>query len=210
MSATLSGPFGKLPLVGILRGYPRAVLPPLMEAYAEAGLSTIEITMNSEGALEMIRENSKRFGADLLIGAGTVCTLDQLKGALDAGAKFIVTPVLDESLVKYCKQHAIPVFPGAFTPTEIYRAWEAGATMVKVFPAGTLGADYIKQVKAPLNQLKLMPTGGIGLHNMDEYIKAGADGFGLGSALFDPQLIEDGNWKRLRTHFGKYAAFKNN
>src|SRR5690606_18081736 len=103
--------------------------------------------------------------------------------ALDAGAQFVVTPITDEEVISACVERDIPIFPGAYTPTEIYKAWSLGASMVKVFPASKLGPDYIKEVLAPLQQIHLMPTGGVGLENMEAFYKAGAKGFGIGSQL---------------------------
>ena len=110
-----------------------------------------------------------------------------------------------KKLIRYCVNHEVPVFPGAFTPSEIYKAWIAGASLVKVFPAKTLGPDYIRDVKAPLDQLKLLPTGGIDLANIGSFKKAGADGFGVGSPLFDKNLIREKNWDGLQAHFAKFV-----
>jgi len=132
---------------------------------------------------------------------------------LDAGAQFIVTPIIDEAVIKKCLALKIPIFPGAYTPTEIYRAWSLGATMVKVFPAGKLGPDYIKEVLAPLNQIQLLPTGGISLDNIRAFIKAGAKGFGIGSSLVPKHMVENGEWDALYDHLIKfvnqYKAFLN-
>lgn len=198
--------FRRVPLIGILRGYNKVDAAAIADAFLNSGLTTLEITLNTPGAPGIIEEMAKRHSGSLNIGAGTVCTTDELDQALNAGASFIVTPVLNTEIVTRCRDREVPVFPGAFTPTEIYNAWEAGATMVKVFPAGQLGHDYIKQVKAPLNKLKLLPTGGIGLQNMVDYINAGADGFGLGSSLLREDYIKSANWAALGQHFKLFAA----
>jgi 2-dehydro-3-deoxyphosphogluconate aldolase/(4S)-4-hydroxy-2-oxoglutarate aldolase len=130
----------------------------------------------------------------MCIGAGTVLNLELLEKALAAGAAFTVTPVVNVDVIAECVRRKIPVFPGAYSPTEILRAWELGATMVKVFPAETLGPSYIKAIKAPLPQMKLMPTGGVDLKTLAAYKKAGADGFGVGGPLFDRARVEAGDW----------------
>jgi 2-dehydro-3-deoxyphosphogluconate aldolase/(4S)-4-hydroxy-2-oxoglutarate aldolase len=204
--------FEKMPVVGILRNVPPQHMQKLAEVYHNAGLTTLEITMNSAGATDTISLLVKTFGDKLNIGAGTVCTMNDLDQALLAGAQFIVTPVLKKSIVKACVKNKVPVFPGAYTPTEIYKAWELGASMVKVFPAGQLGAGYIKEVLAPLNHIKLMPTGGINQENFTEFLKAGASGLGMGSHLVPRAMVEKEQWDQLREHLSgfvdKYQHFR--
>ena len=211
MNETLPNPFSwdlfkQAPIVGIIRGLPADAVRQLLPRYREAGLTTIEITMNTPGATDLITHAVQHEGRGLNIGAGTVCTEADLERALAAGAQFIVTPVLNKKVMKRCVKQGIPIFPGAFTPSEIYKAWSLGAPMVKVFPTTTLGPTYINDVKAPLNQLKLLPTGGITLANMGEFLKAGADGLGIGSHLFDKKLINDQDWEGLKTHFRKFVS----
>jgi len=198
--------FDSMPLVGILRGFPANQMEKLAELYANAGLTTLEITMNTEGAAQTIASLVKAVGDKLNVGAGTVCSLDDLDQALEAGAQFIVTPVIDEAVIKKCVSLDIPIFPGAYTPSEIYRAWSLGATMVKVFPASKLGPDYIKEVLAPLNKIQLLPTGGISLDNMEAFIRAGARGFGIGSALVPKPLVEREEWEALSQHFNQFVT----
>ena len=198
--------FTQIPLIGIIRGFDQNQTTHILEQFLSAGLTTIEITLNTPNALEIIKKSSENFGGKLNVGAGTVCTMDDLKKALDAGAQFIVTPIFDSEIITFCKENGVPVFPGAFSPTEIYQAWSLGATMVKVFPGGLLGAQYIKEVKGPLQEIKLLPTGGVGLSNIEEFIRAGADGFGLGGALIDKILVENEDWKGLKSHFEKFVA----
>lgn len=197
--------FTKAPIVGIIRGLSFEEIRQILPIYRDAGLTTIEITMNTPDAEAIIQYVSEHEQNGLNIGAGTVCTKDDLGKALSAGAQFIVTPILDKKVVKACVKRNVPIFPGAYTPTEIYTAWNLGASMVKVYPATSLGPGYIKDVKAPLNQLKLLPTGGIDLTNLTTYIKAGADGVGIGSHLFDKTLIQQKNWAGLKKHFEKYV-----
>lgn len=197
--------FNKVPVIGIVRNVHLEDMIEILPAYQQAGLTTIEITMNTPGAEEIIKYALQKFSGMLNVGAGTVCTKDDLEKALDAGAQFIVTPILRKKIIRSCIKKEIPVFPGAFTPTEIYEAWSLGASMVKVFPAKTLGPDYIKDVKAPLNQVKILPTGGIGLDNIESFRKAGADGFGVGSPLLDKHLIKNKDWVGLQEHFKKFV-----
>lgn len=197
--------FNKAPLVGIIRNVSPEDVKRILPIYREAGLTTVEITMNTPGATDMIRYALENEHYGLNIGAGTVCTKEDLDAALEAGAQFIVTPVLSKKVVKSCVKKGVPVFPGAYTPTEIFQAWSLGASMVKIYPATALGPGYIKDLKSPMNQLKLLPTGGVSLENMDAFLKAGANGLGIGGQLFDKKLIQDKNWDGLKAHFLQFA-----
>lgn len=196
--------FEKMPVVGIMRNVPPPAMEIITDLYLESGLTTLEITMNSEDAVSTISSLTKKYGEKLNIGAGTVLTLDDLEQALSAGAQFIVTPVLNEEIIEHCVQKNIPVFPGAYTPTEIYKAWTMGATMVKVFPASKLGVNYIKEVLAPMRFLKLLPTGGVTLENCHTFLQAGASGVALGSGLFPKALIQTQNWDALKNLFEQF------
>ncbi|MEO6963842.1 MAG: bifunctional 4-hydroxy-2-oxoglutarate aldolase/2-dehydro-3-deoxy-phosphogluconate aldolase [Puia sp.] len=193
--------FLKVPVIGIARNIPLEAIIQILPLYQSSGLTSIEITMNSDGAEDIIRYASLRYKDHLNIGAGTVCSRDDLDRALVAGAQFIVTPVMEEDIIRRCKEIGIPVFPGAFTPSEIYSAWKSGADMVKVFPASMLGPQYIRELRGPLNQIKLMPTGGINSDNATAFLRAGASAVAMGSELMDKKLIRDKNWKALSMHF---------
>jgi 2-dehydro-3-deoxyphosphogluconate aldolase/(4S)-4-hydroxy-2-oxoglutarate aldolase len=199
--------FSKVPLIGIIRNLSMDEISKILPVYQSAGLTTIEITMNTPFAADIIRSATEQYKGKLNVGAGTVCSVEDLKLALEAGAQFIVTPILNPEVVKLCVKSKIPVFPGAYTPTEIYQAWELGADMVKVYPATALGPDYIRDVKAPLNKIKLLPTGGISLGNIEAFMKAGADGLGIGGQLFDKQLIKNQDWDGLLEHFKQYVKY---
>lgn len=196
--------FSRAPIVGIIRHIALADVAQLLPLYKEAGLTTVEITMNTPGAVDMIRHALAEHGNDLNIGAGTVCSATDLEAAIGAGAQFIVAPIVNEEVIASCVQKNVPVFPGAYTPTEIYRAWKLGAGMVKIFPATS--PNYIKEIKAPLEQIKVLPTGGINLDNFTSFLDAGASGLGMGSQLFDKKLIADKNWKGLSGHFAAFVA----
>lgn len=196
--------FQKAPIVGIVRNVSLEDVKHILPIFREAGLTTIEITLNTPGADNIIRYALENESDGLNIGAGTVCTKDDLELALDAGSQFIVTPIINKKVIKSCVKKNVPIFPGAYTPTEIYNAWTLGASMVKIYPATSLGPEYIKDLKAPMNQLKLLPTGGVGLENMSDFLKAGANGLGIGGQLFDKKLIQDKNWQGLKEHFEQF------
>ena len=191
--------FLRTPIVGILRGHSPEICYRTVEALAAGGLTTVEVTMNSPAAADTITGLQLRFPG-VNVGAGTVCTEAELRTAVRAGASFIVTPVLNEPVVADCVKRGLPVFPGAFTPTEIYRAWSLGATAVKVFPAGGLGPGYLRDVAGPLPQIKLLPTGGVTRANVADFFAAGAYGVGMGSSLVDRALVTAGDWAGLTAH----------
>lgn len=183
-----------LPLVGILRGCAEEDLSPVVEAVRRGRMTSLEITMNSTGAADQIARAVALAGNSIQIGAGTVTSVDLLEQALRAGARFIVTPFLAVEVIKQCVKRQIPVFPGALSPTEIQLAWELGATMVKVFPAELGGAHYLRALRGPFPQIRLMPTGGVTLATLPALFRAGASGFGVGSPLFRPDRIKARDW----------------
>ena len=186
--------FEELPVVGILRGFDGDDLRGIVEAAIRGGLRNIEITMNSPGATTSIARTAGWASQRMNVGAGTVLNEAQLEDALKAGASFIVTPVVNEAIIHRCVSQRVPVFTGSFTPTEIHRAWESGATMVKVFPADRLGPSYIKNLKGPLPHIRLMPTGGMSLDTLEAFVDAGAEALGVGSPLFHPERVRKKDW----------------
>lgn len=201
--------FSAVPIVGIVRNNSCEDLVKILPIYVESGLNTIEITMDTAKAEEMIRYARNNYDHKLNVGAGTVCDVLELRRAIGAGAQFIVTPILNKKVIKICVKENIPVFSGAFSPTEIYEAWSLGASVVKVYPATSLGAQFIKDIKTPLPQIKLMPTGGINLVNLQGFMEAGAASYGVGSQLFDKNHIENKNWDALRNHFAAFVEILN-
>ncbi|MFY0652893.1 MAG: bifunctional 4-hydroxy-2-oxoglutarate aldolase/2-dehydro-3-deoxy-phosphogluconate aldolase [Cyclobacteriaceae bacterium] len=197
--------FDEMPIVGIMRNLSSETVDRIVPIYQEAGLTNLEITMNSPNVSEVIEKLSSDF-PDLNIGAGTVCNTKDLDKALAAGASFIVTPIMDLEVMRYCLDNEVPIFPGAFTPLEIYTAWKQGASAVKIFPATQLGPVYVKDVLAPLNDIKLLPTGGVSIDNIQDFMKAGAVGAGMGSTLFDKELIAAANFDGLLKHFQNMVA----
>ncbi|MGY6647522.1 bifunctional 4-hydroxy-2-oxoglutarate aldolase/2-dehydro-3-deoxy-phosphogluconate aldolase [Wenyingzhuangia sp. IMCC45574] len=198
--------YNQTPVVGILRGLTIEKIREIIPTYIEAGFYTVEITMNSPNVEESISKLAAEY-PELNVGAGTVCNMEDLQKALNAGSQFIVTPVIDEEVIKHCVANNIPVFPGAYTPTEIYKAWSLGANAVKVFPATQLGVKFINDVSGPLNTIKLLPTGGVAKDNIADFFKVGAIGVGMGSSLFDKELIAKGDMTALKAHF---TAIKEN
>jgi 2-dehydro-3-deoxyphosphogluconate aldolase/(4S)-4-hydroxy-2-oxoglutarate aldolase len=169
-------------IVAILRGCAPERVIEIVAALAEGGVRLLEITLNSPGALDLIRRVSETMGDRLLVGAGTVLTPAEAELAIDAGAKFILSPSLDIETIQVTKELGAVSVPGAFTATEILMAWRNGADIVKVFPA-SVGAPYLRDLRGPLPQIRLMPTGGVNLQNIREFRAAGAVAYGIGSAL---------------------------
>ena len=187
------------PLMAILRDVEANQLAPLLEAVIAAGWETLEITMNTDVAPELIHA-ARRFSRDrLMIGAGTVLTKRQLQTARTAGASFIVMPVLVEDVVQACVNDHIPVFPGALTPQEIWNAWRAGATMVKVFPAHVVGPEYFKELQGPFKGIELMACGGVTADNITAYLQSGACACAAGSGVFRKEWLGTKNYSRI-TH----------
>lgn len=170
------------------------------EALKEGGISAIEFTCSTPGALDMVKEASARFGEDVMLGAGTVLDPETARAAILAGAEFIVSPTVNLETIALCKRYGKPVVAGAMTPTEMLTVWEAGADLVKVFPASNIGGpDYIKAVLAPLPQLRLVPTGGVSADNAAEFLKAGAVALAVGGNLVNKQAVASGDWGTITT-----------
>ena len=182
--------FKKRPILGILRCSGYLPAEEIVEAIISSGLETIEIAMNSEAAPSVIERSVKAAKGRLMIGAGTVLNTDILKLALDSGATFIVSPALIGDVAEYCVKRSVPFFPGALTPKEIFDAWRSGATMVKVFPAGVFGPSYMKEIKAPFNNIELLACGGVTQENIKEYFACGASAVAFGGSIFKKNLID--------------------
>ena len=185
-------------IVAVVRKIAPDKMKPLIQALIDGGITGIEITMDSENATTMIRELKNIHKEKALIGAGTVLNIEQAKEAIDAGADFIVAPILDRETIEFTKSQGIIMVPGAFTPTEIYQAHKWGADMVKVFPASALGPNFIKDVRGPLSEISLMSTGGVSLQNIESLFEAGASAVGVGGSLLDKALIQNEDWEGIR------------
>ena len=164
-----------------------------VEAIKAGGVPVIEITMTVPGAVRVIEEVAARYGADVLVGAGTVLDAETARACILAGAEFIVSPALNLDTIAMCRRYGKVVMPGALTPTEVLTAWQAGADFVKVFPCDSVGgAKYLKSLKAPLPQIQMVPTGGVSLQTAADFIKAGASALGVGSDLVNDQTLREG------------------
>ncbi len=184
-------------VIAIVRAQSSEQLLRAADAIREGGVCVIEVTMTTPGALQVIEEAVSKYGDDVLFGAGTVLDTESVRAALLAGAQFIVAPSFNPEAIRICRRYSVPVFPGAYTATEILTAWEAGADMVKVFPAGIGGPPLIKAIKAPLPQVELVPVGGVNLETAADFIRAGAAALGVGSALIDQKLLDSGDFAAL-------------
>jgi 2-dehydro-3-deoxyphosphogluconate aldolase/(4S)-4-hydroxy-2-oxoglutarate aldolase len=185
-------------IVAVIRVTEPSKLPSVIEAIAAGGVRGIEITLTVPGAIEQIAMAKKAFGDDILLGVGSVLDRKNTVAAIEAGARFVVSPIFRDEIVAAAHELDVPAFPGAFTPTEIATAVRAGADIVKVFPADIVGMPFFKAVRAPLPGLKLMPTGGVSLTNAGDWLAAGACAVGIGSALVTKQAVAESDFAQLR------------
>lgn len=190
----------KAGIVAVIRMKEPAKLRAVVDAIAEGGIRALEITMTVPGAVELIRQLAPTLPAGFVFGAGTVVDAETVHRVVDAGARFIVSPVFRREVVAACQARDVASMPGCFTPTEILDAWDAGADVVKVFPATTLGPGYLKDIHGPLPHVKLMPTGGVTLDNAGDWIRAGAVAVGVGTSLLDTKAIAAGDYAVLRAN----------
>jgi 2-dehydro-3-deoxyphosphogluconate aldolase / (4S)-4-hydroxy-2-oxoglutarate aldolase len=184
----------ELGIVAVIRLKDPARVHPVVEALAAGGVRALEVTMTVPRAIELIRELARGVPEGFMLGAGTVIDADTAHAVIDAGASFVVSPVFRRDVIAACHDRDVPAIPGCFTPTEILAAHEAGADIIKVFPATALGPQFIRDLRAPLPHLKLMPTGGVTIHNAGDWIRAGAVAVGIGSALLNPDAIGNGRF----------------
>ena len=192
-------------IVAIVRLDDLSTAQQISEALVEGGIRAIEFTLTNPDAVKTIAAMRKTVDEAVAIGAGSVITVEQVRAVADAGAQFVVSPVSKQDVIAACLERNLPAMPGAFTPTEIQQAWEWGASVVKVFPANHLGKRYIKDVKAPLPHLRLMPTGGINADNLCEFLDIGAFAVGVGSSLINNDAVADRDWNRLRKNAERYV-----
>ena len=177
------------------------------EVIRDAGIPILEITMTVPDAVKVIEKLSNCYGDEVLIGAGTVLNPETASSCINAGAQFVVGPVLNLQTVELCKNHSIAVFPGGLTPTEVFSAWEAGADAVKIFPCNAVGgAKYLRALKAPLPQINLIPTGGVSLSTASDLIAAGALALGVGSELANMEAIKAGDFGTVAANARSYVA----
>ena len=191
--------FNESPVLGIIRGAPKDSIQGVLDACVAGGLRFVELTLNTENALSLIESASQQFSEDLCVGAGTVLSLTDVKLSVNAGAQFIVAPTLNIDVATYCVENEIAYFPGALTPTEIEKAWSAGAMMVKVFPASQMGTSYFNTVRGPFNELLLMAVGGVNASNAVEYFQAGASAVAIGGSLFSVSRMKNREFDSIKT-----------
>jgi 2-dehydro-3-deoxyphosphogluconate aldolase/(4S)-4-hydroxy-2-oxoglutarate aldolase len=196
----------QLGIVAVIRMKDPAKLRAVFDALAEGGVKAIEVTMTVPGAVGLIAELARSLPAGIVLGAGTVIDPATARAVIDAGARFIVSPVFRREVVTVCLERGIVSAPGCFSPTEILDAHEMGADVVKVFPATALGPQYIKDLRAPMPQLRLMPTGGVTLDNAGDWIRAGAVAVGVGSALLDTKAIDEGRLEVIANNARRIVA----
>lgn len=185
-------------IVAILRGIEAQHADRTAQAIIDGGVRLLEVTMNTDGATAIIDQWRSKFGGgEARIGAGTVLDVEMAREAVAAGAQFLISPNLDEEVVAYGAERGISVWPGCMTPTEIVRAWKAGAEAVKIFPMASLGVKYLAEIRAPLNNIPMLATGGVDLDNIGDYFRAGACGVGMGSKLVNLDWIRAGEYDRV-------------
>lgn len=193
-------------IVAVVRAESGEALVKVVEALADGGVTAAEITFTVPDALDVIRDARRALGDALVLGAGTVLDPETARAAILAGAEYLVSPTVNLDVIRLCRRYDKAVMPGAFTPTEILTAWEAGADVVKVFPAEIGGPPFLKAVRGPLPQIRLMPTGGVDLTTAAAFLKAGACCLGVGGSLVEPKAVAAGDFARIRDLASQYTA----
>jgi 2-dehydro-3-deoxyphosphogluconate aldolase/(4S)-4-hydroxy-2-oxoglutarate aldolase len=184
-------------VVAIIRMKDPGKVAEVVDALLAGGVQVLEVTMTVPGAVQLIKDLAPRMPPELILGAGTVLDPETADRVIDAGAAFLVSPVLRLPLIETARRRGVPILPGCFSPTEILTAWDAGADLVKVFPATALGPGFLKDVHGPLPQVKLVPTGGVSIENAGDWIRAGAAAVGVGSALLDAGALASGHFSEI-------------
>lgn len=193
-------------LIGIIRMKTFRHPVEIARAMLAGGMNVLEFTMSSDGALDCIRAVRDELGDAVRVGAGTVVTAANAEDAIAAGAQFIVTPAVSLGVLDVSNQHDVPVACGAFTPSEIVTALEAGASLIKLFPARLGGPQYVRDLLGPFPNLKLVPTGGVSIENAPDYFAAGATAVAIGSGLFSEQIVADQQWAEIERRARAYRA----
>ena len=192
-------------IVAIFRGIADHQADAAARALVDGGVTFMEVTMNTAGALPIIARWRDSFDGQAYIGAGTVLNVAMAKEAIAAGAQFLISPNLDEQVIAYGAERGVDVWPGVMTPTEIVRAWNAGAKLVKLFPMASLGLSYLREIRAPLDHIPIMATGGVDLSNIADTFAAGAAAVGLGTKLVRPDLIANGDFEQMTANARAYV-----
>ena len=185
-------------VVAVMRGADADAVVDIAEALAQGGVTALELTADTPGVMDLIEEVVDALAdTDVIVGVGTVLDEETARAAILAGAEFVVSPSFHEDVIETCNRYGVPVAPGVATPTEAVEAYQAGADMVKLFPASALGPDYLSGIKGPLGQIPIMPTGGVGPDNAGDFIEAGAECVGAGSSLVDSEAVENGDFELI-------------
>ena len=187
----------KRKVVAVLRVKEESKLQSIIESINAGGISIAEITMTVPNAIQLIERMCEKLDKNIIIGVGSVLNSKTAESAIKAGAKYVVSPVFNKEIIETAHRFEVPAIPGCFSPTEIQTAFEAGADIVKVFPADIVGMEFFKAILAPMPHLKIMPTGGVTLTNAGDWIKSGACAVGIGSALLDKKAIKENNFTKL-------------
>lgn len=193
-------------VIAIMRAKSSAQLIAAADAIKAGGVKVIEVTMTTPGALDVVQEATSRYGGEVLFGAGTVLDPETARAAILAGAGFVVAPTLSLPVLALCRRYGIPAIPGCYTPTEMLTAWEAGADMIKLFPAEVGGPGLVKAILAPLPQLEIIPVGGVDLSTAAEFIRMGAAALGVGSSLVNQKLLDAGDYGELTRRAAAFIA----
>ncbi|UUZ93817.1 bifunctional 4-hydroxy-2-oxoglutarate aldolase/2-dehydro-3-deoxy-phosphogluconate aldolase [Paenibacillus sp. P25] len=193
-------------IVAIIRGVEEQHITGVAEALLDGGIPVMEVTLNTPGALDMIGRLQQEYGDRMFIGAGTVLDVEDARKALDGGASYLVTPNMDEEVIRYAVERKAPIFPGAMTPTEVVNAWKAGATAIKIFPGASLGIGYIKELMGPLGHIPMMAVGGVTESNIGEFMSIGRYGVGVGGSLINLKEIHAGNYDWVRSKAARLSA----
>ena len=193
-------------IIAVVRAQQFSQVLPLSEALMAGGVNVIEITMTTPNAIAAIREAREKLAERALIGVGTVLDAGTCRAAIAAGAEFVVTPICRTELVAIAHTAGVPIMLGAYTPTEAQLAHEAGADFIKIFPADTLGPGYIKALRAPLPHLRIVPTGGVDVQNVADFLKAGCAALGVGSSLVSTKILQEADWPELTRRASAFVA----
>ena len=195
-----------VPVIGILRGIDEEFFRALMPVAFGAGLTALEITMNTPDAAGIVARCRAEVPSGKLLGMGTIRNIAEAEAAIAAGAMFLVTPNTDIKVIELAKRHQLPIIAGAFTPTEVYAAWAAGADLVKVFPCGVVGPAYIRELRGPFEQIPLVAVGGVNLNNLGDFFAAGAAGVGVGTSLFGQGALAEHDLAGLAANVCRFLA----
>ncbi|MFE5318999.1 bifunctional 4-hydroxy-2-oxoglutarate aldolase/2-dehydro-3-deoxy-phosphogluconate aldolase [Paenibacillus sp. NPDC056579] len=193
-------------IIAIVRGVEEQHIEGVAQALLDGGVRVMEVTLNTPGAAKMIARLQEQFGEQMYIGAGTVLDLEDAKLAIDAGASYLVTPNMEEEVIRYAAAQGTPVFPGAMTPTEVVKAWKAGATAVKIFPGASLGISYLKELQGPLSHIPMVAVGGVNEENIAQFLQIGCYAVGIGGSLVNLKEIANGNWDWIRDKAARLIA----